>query len=242
MTDDDNSFPYPRLNVDVRFSLFIFRRHGEALYRDGKLVRLGSRARSILALLIRNAGNVVSKREIMDSVWPETTVVEANLTVHIAALRQALGESRDNVQFIVNLPGRGYRFIGEVEPIGSETPFPFRSETQNGTTDNLPARLVAPIGREEAISRIAGRMDGSRLLTITGPAGVGKTTAALATAEQRTPRYRHGVWFVNLVPADDLLGVVNAIASVMRLELPSSDQLSALIGLPDGQRATARPR
>ncbi|MHB8284992.1 MAG: winged helix-turn-helix domain-containing protein, partial [Caulobacteraceae bacterium] len=83
--------------------------------RGGEPVRLGSRARQILTILVARAGEVVPRNEIVASVWPHTTVVDNNLTVNIAALRQALGDGQDGAQYIVNVPGRGYRFVAPIE-------------------------------------------------------------------------------------------------------------------------------
>ena len=54
----------------------------------------------------------------MQAVWPDTTVEENNLTVHISALRKALGESSAEPRYIVTIPGRGYRFTARVSEIG----------------------------------------------------------------------------------------------------------------------------
>ncbi|WP_456815210.1 winged helix-turn-helix domain-containing protein [Bradyrhizobium sp. USDA 4529] len=63
---------------------------------------------------MERAGELVGKSELVDLVWPDTVVVEANLTVHVAALRRALGEGHGRSRYIVNVPGRGYRFVAPV--------------------------------------------------------------------------------------------------------------------------------
>src|SRR5579863_5300973 len=98
--------PGPIVGIDdVGFGPFRLLRKGEALYRGNRPVRLGSRARQILSLLVSQAGQVVLKRDIIKTVWPDSIVLEANLAVHISALRQALGETRDGPRYIVNVPG-----------------------------------------------------------------------------------------------------------------------------------------
>src|SRR5258708_859457 len=75
----------------------------------GEPVRLGSRAFDILELLIDKNGALVSKKEIMRHVWPDTIVEENSLHVQIAAIRRAFGVERE---LIVTVPGRGYRLTG----------------------------------------------------------------------------------------------------------------------------------
>jgi DNA-binding winged helix-turn-helix (wHTH) protein len=88
---------------------------GQRLLLEGdRPVRLGSRAMDILIALAERPGELVSKRGLMAAVWPETTVVEANLTVHVAALRRAISDGQGGNRYIVNIPGRGYRFVAPV--------------------------------------------------------------------------------------------------------------------------------
>jgi DNA-binding winged helix-turn-helix (wHTH) protein/tetratricopeptide (TPR) repeat protein len=81
----------------------------ELLLHAGESVALTPKAFRILLVLIRRSGELVSKEEIMNSVWPDTFVEETNLTRNIFSLRKALGESPQN-QFIINVSGKGYRF------------------------------------------------------------------------------------------------------------------------------------
>jgi TolB-like protein/DNA-binding winged helix-turn-helix (wHTH) protein/Tfp pilus assembly protein PilF len=101
------------------FEEFRFDRRGGGLSRrtgDGEFlpVSVGSRALAVLGVLVERAGDLVSKDEIMSAGWPGTTVEEANLTVQISALRRALDAGRPGKSCILNVPGRGYRFIPEV--------------------------------------------------------------------------------------------------------------------------------
>jgi DNA-binding winged helix-turn-helix (wHTH) protein len=96
------------------------------LLEGDKRVPLGSRALEILIVLLERAGELVSKQELMGRVWPNIFVEPANLTVHISALRRLLRDGRDGNRFIINIPGRGYRFVASVavvdrlEPDGIE--------------------------------------------------------------------------------------------------------------------------
>ncbi|UAL10202.1 ATP-binding protein [Caulobacter segnis] len=218
---------------DLAFGPFVISTDGETLYRDGRVVRLGARPRRILRMLAEHAGSTVAKRDILQAVWPDTDVVESNLTVHITALRQALGDASADPRYIVNVPGRGYRLIAEV--VASALSLPAPAEVA-WARHNLPARLTRVVGRTEDLARIATRLETGRFLTITGPAGVGKTTAALSVAQSNLPRFADGVWFVDLAPLSDGEHVASAIAAGLRLELPPGEPVSALITALSGRR------
>jgi DNA-binding winged helix-turn-helix (wHTH) protein len=84
------------------------------LLEGDKPVPLGSRALEILIALLERPGELISKQELMARVWPNVYVGPENLTVHISALRRTLRDGRDGNRFIINIPGRGYKFVGSV--------------------------------------------------------------------------------------------------------------------------------
>ena len=90
--------------------------------RDGTPVPLTSRVFDTLLELVRRAGNLVDKRELMRAVWGDAVVEENNLTQSISALRQALGEQPGDHRYVVTVPGRGYRFIAEVRTPAASGP------------------------------------------------------------------------------------------------------------------------
>lgn len=83
---------------------------------DGQPVPVGPRAFDTLCLLVRRAGEPVSKAEIRASVWAGAVIEDNNLNQAISALRQALGDDRRNPAFIATITGRGYQFIADVTP------------------------------------------------------------------------------------------------------------------------------
>ena len=85
------------------------------LERDGSRTPLGSRAFDLLCVLVSRPGEVVSKGELMARVWPDVTVEEGNLRVHIAHLRRTLGDGQDGKRYVTNVPGRGYCFVARVD-------------------------------------------------------------------------------------------------------------------------------
>ena len=85
----------------------------------GRPLRLGRRAVDILLILLEQAGNVVSKQELIARVWPRSVVEDGNLRVHMAALRKALGDGQAGQRYIVTVAQRGYSFVAplSIEPM-----------------------------------------------------------------------------------------------------------------------------
>jgi predicted ATPase/DNA-binding XRE family transcriptional regulator len=96
-------------------------------------------------------------------------------------------------------------------------------------THSLPMYLTSFIGREQELADIAVLLQRTRLVTLTGPGGIGKTRLAIAAAAQRADRFRDGVWFVDLAGVTDPRGVVPAIAQVLAVgESPGRDLAASL--------------
>ena len=89
------------------FGDFVFVPKERLLLRGGAPVPLAAKAFDLLAILVRRSGHLVSKDELFEEVWPNTTVQETNLTVNISALRKALGGGRNGGEFIQTVPGVG---------------------------------------------------------------------------------------------------------------------------------------
>lgn len=84
------------------------------LMKNSEVVNLPPKTIEVLVVLVESSGKVLTKQEILDKVWSDTFVEEANLTHHISALRKALGEGQNGAKFIETIPRRGYRFVYEV--------------------------------------------------------------------------------------------------------------------------------
>lgn len=83
----------------------------------GELVPLQPKAFELLLFLVKSEGRILTKNEILEAVWADSFVEEANLSQTVFVLRKALNEDRKNPRFIVTVPNRGYRFIGKIEKI-----------------------------------------------------------------------------------------------------------------------------
>jgi DNA-binding winged helix-turn-helix (wHTH) protein len=81
------------------------------LLENDKPASVGSRALEILVALLERPGELVTKQELMDRVWPDVFVEPRNLAVQMSALRRALRDGCDGNRFIINIHGRGYRFV-----------------------------------------------------------------------------------------------------------------------------------
>ncbi|ACP23032.1 putative transcriptional regulator (plasmid) [Sinorhizobium fredii NGR234] len=152
-----------------------------SLLRNGSVIPLGSRAIDILLFLLSHPGELKTNAEIVRQVWPDTFVEEANLRVHLSALRKALGDTQREPQFIANVPGRGYRFIAPIERRG-------RAVVSSPSLLRLRAERPPPriFGRERVVATILDQLGRGRLVTVAGPGGIGKSTVARAVVSNLT--------------------------------------------------------
>jgi DNA-binding winged helix-turn-helix (wHTH) protein/tetratricopeptide (TPR) repeat protein len=111
-----------------RFGLFEVNPHSGELTGKGLRVKLQEQPFQLLVLLLENAGDLVSRDDVRQRLWPGNTFVDfdASLSVAIGKLREALGDSANNPRFIETIPRRGYRFIA---PVKAETPDSLSSAT-----------------------------------------------------------------------------------------------------------------
>jgi len=97
------------------FGPFCLNPSERTLLRDGEPISLTPKAFEILTVLVRNNGHLVGKDRLMQEVWPDAFVEEANITQHVSMLRKALGETTDEHRYIETVPREGYRFIESVK-------------------------------------------------------------------------------------------------------------------------------
>lgn len=215
------------------FELFPQRR---VLTDGGRPIRLGSRALDILLFLVDNAGRVVGKDELIAHVWPTTFVEEANLRVHLAALRKVLGEGQEGKRYIVNVVGRGYSFVASHSARAGRQQA-VHPVVGSGVGARLPASLGPLIGRSDAVEAIASQLIQHRFVTICGSPGIGKTSVALAVAERLAPSFENRARFVDLAPVSDPSRLLSAVASALGVPVVAADIMQGLLDHLRGARS-----
>ena len=189
----------------------------QLLLEGDQPLRIGNRAFHILTTLVENAGEIVSKEDLIARVWPNTYVEDGNLRVHIAAIRKILGDGREGNRYVANIPLRGYRFVA---PISISRAYEAAAAPAVAVepTHNPPLPVTRVVGRGDIIQAIVAQLPRERFITLVGAGGVGKTTVALAVAEELIASYQDGVRFIDLTPLSDPNLVPSALVPGIRAE------------------------
>ncbi|MEZ5348120.1 MAG: winged helix-turn-helix domain-containing protein [Microthrixaceae bacterium] len=198
---------------------------------DGELQHLEPQAFDVLSFLLANRDRVVAKSEILDEVWGDQFVSESALTTRIKEIRRAVGDDGRTQAVIKNVRGRGYRFVAEIR----DTPRSGAEDAAVGTRRPLPARR-ALVGRGVPSVTAVEAAESSRVVTLLGPGGVGKTSLAIDIAHQLAPARADGAFFVDLTPitdSDDVLASMRQAAGYVQVsaEQQTIESLRALDAL-----------
>jgi len=208
------------------FGPFLLLPERQLLLENETPVRIGSRALGLLTALVEHAGAVVTKRDLFARVWPDTFVEESNLKVHMVALRRILREEA-GTRYISTVIGRGYSFVALVRIVGLPDAL-LKRPTEARRHHNLPTSATRLLGRADAVVAIREELAEARLVSVVGPGGIGKTSVALAVAEQLIGSNRDGVWLVDLSPIKDPALVPSVIATAIGMSAHSANMLAAL--------------
>ena len=197
-----------------RFNSFELQPEQRRLLVDGHPAALGPRAFDVLLALVERAGQLVSKNQLLDLVWPGLVVEENNLQVQISTLRKLLGP-----QAIATIPGRGYRWTlalddASAQAAGSESAPPAMS-AESAALPAVPSELPALYGRSEDVAALRELIRHHALVTVVGPAGIGKTRLAQAVAHELRDAFADGVRLVELAPLADADLVAATVARAL---------------------------
>ena len=179
------------------------------LLKEGRPVTLTPKTYDTLLLLVQNSGRMLSKEELMKSLWPDSFVEESNLTQQVSMIRRALGDSPGDPHFIVTIPGRGYRFSAEVRNWGDE-------KERVGLTGSAP-QLVG-----EAASRNGQKVVDVAKANVTGTESAEPIALPLKWGERKTTG-----WTVPLIAALALLTV--ATLAIIRFLYPTQPRTSQAV-------------
>src|ERR1700740_3571878 len=208
------------------FSLFAAER---LLKKGGEPVPLGGRALDILIALAERAGEVVTRKELISTVWPDVSVEEANLRFQLAALRKALGDGRDGARYISNISGRGYCFVAPVTRLTTASRVPVTAIAATERVQGLPPRPARMVGRDDTVRSLAQQLQMWRFVSIVGPGGIGKTTVAISVAHRLIDGFHDAVFFVDLAALTDPQLVPTAVASALGLTVQTQDPVVSLL-------------
>jgi DNA-binding winged helix-turn-helix (wHTH) protein/TolB-like protein/lipoprotein NlpI len=206
------------------FGTFRLDPHERLLWRAGAMVWLTPKAFDTLLALVENSGHVLSKDELMNRVWPDSFVEEANLAQNVSTLRKALGENTDGSKYIETLPKRGYRFVVPVRKVSTE-PAEVESDLPEAVAPPVAAAAAIPVPLPATRKPLSWKLLFAAViaLLILGSAGIFLASKWRATKTQ--PARRLAVLpFRNLKPdaATDYLGFPLADAIITKLEYVSS--------------------
>ena len=240
---------------ELNFGPFRLSRSNQSLRRDGEEIPLTPKAFAVLLYIAERSGNLVTKNELLDTVWGDTHVTDGALKRCVVEIRKALEDSAEDPCYIQTMHGRGYRFLtAKDHPVAAAA---------------HAARAV--VGRQREFDSLDESFDsilqGARqIVFITGEAGLGKTTvvdhwlSSLESRETSRPAIGRGRCLQQFGSGEPYLPVFEALEHLSRslasklvttlrtyaptwlLHMPSLISLQDRQGLRDEVFGTTRER
>jgi len=212
-----------------------------SLSARGRAVPLKPKVFETLLLLVRNAGHLLPKQELMSQLWPDAVVDETNLNRNVWLIRRALGDGDDSSEYIETVPRIGYRFVGEVRRIEGESA---------ARPVEVPRKAMETSGAPETIASVAPAVPSRRTRAgVAGIAGAAAAAVAVVVAGALALRSHAGtaptpaadsrptisvLGFRNLSSRPDLdwICAENAVYSIVEGRRPNAVDLDGLTDRP----------
>jgi predicted ATPase/DNA-binding winged helix-turn-helix (wHTH) protein len=205
----------------VRFGIFEADLSTHELRKGGVRIKLHGQPFEVLALLLERPGALIPREEFRQRLWPTDTFVDFDHGVNTAVnrLREALGDSAENPRFVETLSRRGYRFIAAVDSQTRCRSLERPAKQLERRPTNIPVQRTGFVGRETEVAtakELLLRQD-VRLVTVTGPGGIGKTRLALEVTKNLTESFPGGIHFVPLSTLRDPGLIASVIVEALGL-------------------------
>lgn len=200
------------------FGEFRVEPRGFLLLHRGQPLRIEPKAIEVLGVLLDQHGELVRRDELLDAIWGRAEVGYSTLTRLVADLRRLFDDDAAAPRFIQTTHRLGYRWIAPTR----------RVATQARRANVLPARRGRFIGRDDDVAMVLERLARSRLLTLIGPGGVGKTQLALEVVRRAETSYSHGAAMIDLAVSDSD-SILRSIAGALNINESRSATLESTL-------------
>lgn len=206
----------------LHFDGFVLDPADRRLSRDGQPLPIQQKPLELLLALAEAGGRLLDRDQLFAALWPGVFVSDSTLSQAVRKARRVLLDAGGSEEIIHTEAGVGYR-MGV--PVRRAAAPPLQR-----ISGNLGADLGDLVGRQQEQAALIALLAEDRLVTLTGPGGIGKTTLALAVARALAPGFEGGAWLVELESARDAAAMRRAVAEVLGVSpAPGADPAAALL-------------